>query len=158
MSLTAIIIIILVGILLVFVEFFIIPGISIAGSAGFLFMGGANYAAFHYFGPKAGFIMLFCNIVATVILLAFVFRSKTWKKVGLATEIDGKFTSFEPGQINIGDIGIAITRLAPGGKVMVNDIICEAKSRMEFIDENTEIEVVKVENTKIIVKLKNDKK
>lgn len=155
MTLTAIILLILLGIFLIFVEFFIIPGISIAGIGGVLLIGGGTYAAFHYFGTKIGFIVMVISVIVTIIMLFFVFRSRTWKKIGLTTEIDGKFKSFDNEKINVGDTGITISRLAPMGKVMVNDIMCEAKSRMGFIDENCEIEVVKIENTRIIVKLKN---
>jgi len=40
------------------------------------------------------------------------------------------------------------------GKVKVHDMVCEAKSISGFIDENTEIEVIKVSRNQLIVKLK----
>jgi len=155
MTISVLIAIVLIGILLVLIELFVIPGISIAGIGGFILIAAGIYFAFHFFDMRVGFIVLSTNLTATIILLYFAFRSKTWKNVGLKSEIDSKFESFNKEDIKIGDIGKTITRLAPGGKVMVNDIICEAKSRIGFIDENTEIEVINIENTKIIVKPKN---
>ena len=51
------------------------------------------------------------------------------------------------------DTGKTITRLAPIGKAMVNNTICEAKSTANFIDENTEITVVKLNNNQINPKI-----
>ncbi len=154
MTLSVLIAIVLIGILLVLVELFVIPGISIAGVGGFALIVGGIYIAFHYFDEKTGYIVLSVNIIATIILMFFAFRAKTWKNVGLKSEINSKFESFDKSQINIGEIGKTITRLAPMGKVMVNDMIYEAKSKFGFIDENTDIEVIAIENTKLIVKPK----
>ena len=52
----------------------------------------------------------------------------------------------------VGDHGKTITRLAPIGKAMINDKIVEAKSITGFINENTEIEIVKIQNTNVVVK------
>ena len=75
--------------------------------------------------------------------------------MGLKANIDSRNEPFDNDKIHAGDTGKTITRLAPVGKAMVNDIICEAKSTGGFINENTEIEVIKVLNTQIIVKPKN---
>jgi len=155
MSVFVIILIILLGIVLLLVEFLIIPGITIAGIGGFILMGGGTYFAYKFHGNEVGNYFLLGTIIATILAMYFAFRSKTWKKLGLKSSIDSKFESFDKSKINIGDWGVTTTRLAPIGKAMVNDIICEAKSLYEFIDEKTEIEVTKVINNQIIVKLKN---
>ncbi len=75
--------------------------------------------------------------------------------MGLQTNIASRNEPFDTENIHPGDVGKTITRLAPIGKAMVNDIICEAKSTGGFINENTDIEVIKVLSTQIIVKPKN---
>jgi membrane-bound ClpP family serine protease len=55
-------------------------------------------------------------------------------------------------QMKAGDSGETITRLAPMGKIKVNDIVREAKSIDGYIDEHSPIEVVSVEGTSIKVK------
>jgi membrane-bound ClpP family serine protease len=72
--------------------------------------------------------------------------------MGLKTNIDSRVTPFETDRIHPGDHGKTITRLAPMGKAVVNEVVCEAKSTGNFIDENTEIEVLQVLSTQIIVK------
>ena len=72
--------------------------------------------------------------------------------MGLKASINSRVEPFETNKIHPGDQGKTITRLAPVGKALVNNTICEAKSNGEFINENTPVEVVQVLNTQIIVK------
>ena len=58
-------------------------------------------------------------------------------------------------KIAAGDSGVTLSRLNPIGQVVVNDVEAEAKSfDGEFIDEDTEIEVIKVETYNVLVKRK----
>ena len=75
--------------------------------------------------------------------------------MGLQASISSKNEPYEMDKIHTGDSGKTITRLAPMGKAIINDVTCEAKSTGGFIDENTDVEVVQVLNTQIIVKPKN---
>ena len=61
----------------------------------------------------------------------------------------------EEDEVKIGDTGLCISRLAPMGKVLVNDEYYEAKANNVFIDQNTEVIVIKIENGKLVVKPKN---
>ena len=154
MSLIAIVLIILAGISLLLIEFLIIPGVSVFGIGGFLCIIGGVIASYIYHGNTAGHITLAAAIVASVLSMLFAFRRKTWRKMGLDTRIDSKIIAFKPEKIKSGDTGKAITRLAPMGKVIVNEIICEAKSISGYVDENTPIEVIKVSQNQLIVKPK----
>jgi len=53
--------------------------------------------------------------------------------------------------IKVGDRGIALSRLAPMGKVKVKGQTVEAKSEDEFIDEGTPISVKEVFKTNVLV-------
>ncbi len=155
MSLLAIIIIILLGIFLLLIEFLVIPGFTIFGIFGFAFLFLGVGSAYYFQGVTTGHITLISTIVASLITIYTVFKRKTWQNLGLKANIDSKHEPFSVDKINPGDSGTTITRLAPIGKAQVNGIICEAKSNSGFINENTEIEVLKVLNTQIIVKPKN---
>ena len=154
MSLFAIALVILLGIVLLLIEFLVIPGISVAGIAGFVLMILGLVASYHYHGPETGMYTLLVTAGVSIITIYYVFKKNTWKKVGLKSSIDSRHTPFDNTKIHAGDSGRTITRLAPIGKVIVNDIICEGKSLSGFINENTEIEVTKVLNTQLIVKPK----
>jgi membrane-bound ClpP family serine protease len=58
-------------------------------------------------------------------------------------------------KIGVGDSGVTLSRLNPIGQVLINDVEVEGKSfDGEFLDEDTEIEVVKVETYNVLVKKK----
>jgi len=154
MSLFAVALLIVLGIIMLLIEFLVIPGISVAGIAGFLLMLGGLIASYYYHGVQTGLYTLLITVAFSAVTVYYVFKRNTWKKIGLDSTIDSKHNPFDVTLIHPGDTGKSITRLAPVGKVMVNDIICEAKSFTGYIDENTEIEVIKVLNTQLIVKPK----
>jgi len=154
MSILAIIIIIILGIFLLLIEFLIIPGFTIFGVGGFVFIILSIGSSYYYHGVQAGNLTLLGAVLASLATIYFIFKQKTWKRIGLQAKINSKNEPFETEKIHPGDMGKTITRLAPIGKAMVNDIICEAKSVSGFINENTNIEVIKVLNTQIIVKPK----
>jgi membrane-bound ClpP family serine protease len=154
MSLLAIIIIILLGIFLLLVEFLLIPGFTVFGIGGFIFILLGIGSSYYFHGVPAGNFTLLGTVVLSLITIYFVFKGKTWKKIGLQANITSRHEPFNTESIHPGDPGKTVTRLAPIGKAMVNNIICEAKSSGGFINENTDIIVVKVLNTQIIVKPK----
>lgn len=154
MSLMAVIIIIVLGIILLLLEFLIFPGVTVFGIGGFLFILFGIGAAYYYQGVQTGNYALLITIVLSLITIVFLFKQKVWKKVGLESSIVSRNVPYDIERIHEGDPGKTVTRLAPIGKVIVNDVICEGKSLSGFIDENMDIVVVKVLQTQIIVKLK----
>jgi membrane-bound ClpP family serine protease len=153
MSILGIVLLILLGILLFLVEFFIIPGVTIAGIGGALLMGVAVFMAYRTHGATAGHYTLFSTLLITIAALVFALRSKTWRRLMLKTNIDGKVeVGLEDQTIKPGDKGETITRLAPIGMVRINDKAVEGKSIGGFLDPKTKIVVVKVLGTQIIVK------
>jgi membrane-bound ClpP family serine protease len=152
MSILAIVIVILLGIFLLLVEFLIIPGFTVFGIGGFAFILLGIGSAYYYHGIQIGNITLIGTVALSFATIYFVFKQKTWKKIGLQANINSRNEPYDMVKIHEGDAGRTVTRLAPIGKAMVNDVVCEAKSQGGFLDENTDIVVVKVLNTQIIVK------
>ena len=101
------------------------------------------------------------NVTLTVSLLVFaatfvwLLRSKSFSRVALKTDVDSRLVSSRDLGIIPGDEGLTLSRLAPIGKARINGIMVEAKSMDELIDENTPVEVVRVDSNNIIVKRKN---
>jgi membrane-bound ClpP family serine protease len=71
----------------------------------------------------------------------------------LETEIDSK-VNVPNRNISVGMEGRAISRLSPGGKAIFETGVEEVFSQQEFIDENQQVIIIKIESSKIIVKLK----
>jgi membrane-bound ClpP family serine protease len=59
-------------------------------------------------------------------------------------------------EVALGSIGVAVSRLAPMGKVSVAGKVYEAKSVDVFIDQREAVEVVGYENFNIVVKRVNN--
>lgn len=151
-----IIVLILVGLVLIFAEILLIPGVGIAGVLGLLSMGGSCFYAFHELGTTTGIIVTAVNAVLIVGLTIWVLRAKTWKKFTLDTNIDSKAFSLEGAKIAIGDRGKTMTRLAPMGTVRFGEDTYEAKALEGMIDPGTEVEIVLIEDNKIYVEPYSD--
>ena len=71
----------------------------------------------------------------------------------LETEIDSK-VNIPDKNLAVGMAGKTISRLAPGGKAVFETGTEEVFSQQDFIDENQQVVIAKMEGSKIIVKLK----
>lgn len=147
-----IIVLILVGLVLIFAEILLIPGIGIAGILGLLSMGGSCFYAFNQIGTTAGAIVTVINAVLIVALSVWVLRAKTWKKFTLNTNIDSKAIDRYEDKLAVGDIGRTLTRLSPMGSAKFLDEVYEVKALEGMIDPGVDVEVVLIEDNKIYVK------
>jgi membrane-bound ClpP family serine protease len=153
MSITAIILLIILGIILFIVEFLLVPGVTIAGIGGALLMAFAVYSAYKGHGSTVGNYTLLATLVLSVGGFAYALRARTWQKLMLNKDIEGRVeVGLEDNAVKVGDRGEALSRMAPVGKVLINGIIVEGKSQEGFLDQKTKVEVVKVLNTQIVVK------
>ncbi len=153
MSILAIILIIVLGILLFVVEFLLIPGVTIAGIGGAVLMGVAVYMSYKTHGNTVGNYTLIATLILTIGGFAYALRAKTWKRLALNKDIDGRVeVGLENETIKVGDRGESITRMAPVGKVLINGLVVEGKSQRGFLDQHTPVEVIKVLNTQVIIK------
>ena len=147
-----IITLILVGLVLMFAEILLIPGVGVAGVLGILSLGGSCFYAFHEFGNTVGAVVTAVNAFLLVILTIWVLRAKTWKKMALETSIDSKAVSSESAVLSVGDKGKTLTRLAPMGSARFGNFVVEVKALEGMLDPNVEVTVVLIEDNKIYVK------
>jgi len=148
-----IVILIILGILLFVIEFLLVPGVTVAGIGGLILTVFGVYKAFVDYGATTGVWVLIGTLLLSVFVIAMSLRARTWDRLMLKTNIQGTVdTDLTEEQIKVGDRGTTLTRLAPMGKVMVNELVREAKSIEGYVDEHEEIEVVSVQGTRINVK------
>lgn len=154
MSVVSIILLLLAAIVLLILEFFVIPGITLAGIAGAILFIWAVYAGFSTYGLAGGVIILSSAIVVTLGAFYFAFKANTWKRITLHASIDSKVSDPEAlkAAVREGDEGKALSRLAPMGKVMVNNQVVEGRSVGDYISEGSAVTVVHVNSNGIIVK------
>ena len=151
MSLTAIIILILLGLFLLIMEILFVPGMVLGFVAVILMLVGIIFS-FKDFGYTTGSIVLAGTVIATIAAVYWSFKSSVWRKMGVRSVIDGKANTLDEGTIKVGDTGKTITRLNPMGKALINNLQVEVQTQDGFIDENKEITVLKVLQNKILVR------
>ena len=151
MDLLVIMILIITAIILLLVELFLLPGISIAGilAGGCLLY--ANYYAFAYMGTLTGGITLAISILASIGSLVLFMRSKTLDRLALKKDIDSTLDRSDAAQVKVGDTGITTTRLALIGYADIHGTPIEVKSIGGFLDEKTPVKVVRITDGLILV-------
>jgi membrane-bound ClpP family serine protease len=148
-----IIILIILGILLFVIEFLLVPGVTIAGIGGLILTVFGVYKAFSDYGSTVGVWFLIGTVLLSVFVIAMSLRARTWSRLMLKTDISGTVdTDLTEEQVKVGDHGTTLTKLGPMGKILVNDMVREAKSIEGYVNEHTEIEIVSIEGTRISVK------
>lgn len=150
---TIIIILIVLGILLFVIEFLLVPGVTIAGIGGLVLTVFGVYKAFSDFGPRVGVWVLIGTVLLSIFVIAMSLRARTWKRLMLNTDINGTVDKdLSEDQVRVGDRGTTVTRLNPMGKIMVNNLVREAKSIEGYVAEHSDVEIVSIEGTRISVK------
>jgi membrane-bound ClpP family serine protease len=151
MEIAIVLVLLLAGITFLLIELFLIPGLSLAGIASLLLTGSSVYYAYAKIGSTAGHLTLLGGVVLSGVAVWIFLKSKTLEKMSLKAKIDGKNDPLANVKVNIGDTGTTISRLAPMGKVKVNGFVIEAKTNDDFVDEGSQIRVIEVLNTNVLV-------
>lgn len=148
---------IILGLVLLFAEILLIPGIGVAGILGVISMGGSCYFAFTDYGMTTGLVVLAIILLILSLMLVWVLRAKTWKKMSLETNIDSKAVALEV-PVAVGDKGVTMTRIAPMGNARFGDKAIEVTSYEGIINSGTDVEVISVDGIKVVVRSCNNTK
>jgi len=152
MSWTLIIVLIAIGLLFLVLEMLVIPGFGVAGIIGAGLIIIAVWQAYQVHGAIAGHYTVAGTVVFSLIVIYLSLKSGTWNKMMLKDNVDGKVNLIDEEKVKTGDRGIAISRLSPAGKAHIGDTLYEVHCRDGFLDEGSEIEIIRIERRKIIVK------
>ena len=153
------------GILLLLLEIFVIPGFGITGISGIiLILAGIFLSLVKHplSAPKAQLAQAFYTLSFAIIITfaglilswKFLPRTGLWRRIILSSAETKKegFQSATSRESYLGKMGQSLTPLRPTGRAVIEgnrqDVITEG----EFIDKDREIKVVKIEGNKIIVK------
>ncbi len=165
-----------VGLILVAVEIFAIPGFGVAGISGIVLMvAGLTLSMVENIGPdtfnydyskvvKAFFIVVisFCvAIIGSIVITKKLFDTNTWFGGRLALvktqQADEGYTSATVGYQNmLHKSGTAITILRPSGKVEIEGDMFDATALTGYIEKEEQIIVVGYQTGQLIVKKKTD--
>ena len=165
------ILIFIIGVILLLVEIFAIPGFGVAGISGIILIVtgltlsmignvGFDFTGIPFQGVVVAFFIViiasFFSLISSFFLTRKLFGGHTmFGDLALLTtqqsnegyvSSDAHYTEMK------GTEGIAFTMLRPAGKVEIEDQIFDAVAESGFIDRGEKIRVVKYENAQLIVR------
>jgi len=159
----------LVGLILIGIELFVIPGFGITGISGIVLIvtgltmamidnsvfdtGGSDFVAPMFKSLSIVVISIVLSFSVSLYLGSKMFTSKTFSFMVLHSQMKSE-TGFVSNSQNemVGKTGIAATMLRPAGKVEIENEEYDAKSEIGFIDKGTPIEVIRHESGQLYVK------
>jgi membrane-bound ClpP family serine protease len=151
MNLLVILFLIFLGIVLLLIELTVLPGITIAGLGGLLLFGYSIYLAFSSYGNLIGFLTLAFVLIVAPTLVVLLFKGKTGKRLVLNTVLHGVANEIDREKVKVGDIGTTIGRLAPMGKIRVNNEVVEVRSTGTFVNPGEKVRIIQIEKSMITV-------
>ena len=151
MNFLIIIFLIILGIVLLLIEVTILPGITVAGVGSFLVLVYSVYLAFTTYGSLVGFLTLAFVLIVSPLLVYYFFKGKAGKSMVLNTVLTGVANEINPEKVKVGDIGVTIGRLAPMGKIKVNDEVVEVRSTGTFVNPGEKVRIIHIEKSMVTV-------
>jgi membrane-bound ClpP family serine protease len=142
---------ILAGIVLIIAEVVFIPGTTVVGLLGAVFMIAGIIFAYKQFGNDVGFYVLLGTGVATGVALYLSFRNGAWNKVSNKSAIKSKVNEGMAAHLNEGEEGITVSALRPMGSVDFNGKIFEVKTSGEYVSNAIKVKIVKIRLNDILV-------
>lgn len=156
MSLITIVILLFLGIVFLLLEILVFPGTGITGVIGLLLLAASVWQIYVMYGNSAGHIALASTSVICIAAIIVALQPKTWNRASLKSEISGTAVP-KHSNLNVGDNGTTLSRLAPMGKARFGNESYEVRTFGSMINEKVRISIVKIENNSIYVKELNEK-
>lgn len=151
MTLIIILIVFVLSLALCLVETFLIPGFGICGIISALCAIIGVSMAFSAYGMAVGFAAAAAVLIVGGLLLYWVMHSKRIKRLSLHATIDSSVANDVLFQVKVGDLGVALTRLALVGNARLGEVETEVRSASGFIEEGTPVRVVRINRGEIYV-------
>jgi membrane-bound serine protease (ClpP class) len=166
------VILFIVGVVLMMVEIFAIPGFGVAGVAGIIAMvtgltlslvDNVVFEDPEFTGEGFGLLMKSLSLVLVAALLGLILSLWTTKKLlttsafsnlSLKSEqqVDKGYIAVDTEQQSlVGEPGVAHTVLRPSGRVLVNKKIYDAMSEYGFIEKGESVKIVRYESGQVYV-------
>ncbi len=155
----------LIGLGLILLEVFVIPGFGIAGISGILLVIASLFLSLVGADPFIDMeavsmaiiqltLALVLSLILIILLAKFLPKTNIFKKFVLSIEEKSSegFRSHTTSKEMIGKNGKAITDLRPSGTAEIDGKRVDVVTDSEYIDKGSEIEVIEVEGIRVVVK------
>jgi membrane-bound serine protease (ClpP class) len=159
------IVIFIIGLILIILEIFVVPGFGITGISGIILITTGltlallNNDVFSFKQvevpniSRAIFTVLSGIILGFAILMYFSSRIGTgmFRKIALTTSLETSQTTDQNQVTLVGKQGKAMTPLRPSGKIIIENEVYDAIAENGFIERNENVTITKYENTQFYV-------
>ena len=165
------IILFIIGLILLALEIFVIPGFGITGILGIILVFTSLFLALIGNPPVMDFnkisiaiiqltAALLVSIVLMFLLAKFLPKSQRFKRMILSEEEKSEhgFVSYPSAKELVGSEGIALTTLRPAGSADFNGNRVDVVADWEYIEKGSRVKVLRVEGVKVVVKKVKDTK
>ena len=145
---------IVLGLILAVIEVIVIPGTTVVGILGLATWMVGIWFGYAYLGSNIGTWLLTSSLAMGIGIALYGLRSGAWKRVALTQAHNNKVN--EPmtqaiKQLTVGMQGSTRSALRPIGQVLINGMLYEAHSQGEYIEANTAIEILAIQDNLITV-------
>lgn len=152
MELIAIIGLVVLGIALIAVEVFFIPGTTVVGVLGFLTCAAGVYFAYTDLGSITGHVLLAVSVVGPISMFYLGVKFEVWNIFSLKESVDGHASKdSDKLKLEKGMRGMSVSVIKPFGSAEFEDQIVEVSSMGEYIESQIEIEIIRISDGKIFV-------
>ncbi|ARS34642.1 NfeD family protein [Pontibacter actiniarum] len=147
------------GIVLIMLELFVVPGFGITGISGItltvvsLVLVMVNNQAFDFtFVPSENLmksmVSVLAGMIGAAVVIAFTWNrllnSRSMQHVVLQNTFNSRegYRSANTAEHLVGRTGVAYTRMAPSGRIMIDDVLYDAQAREGFIEKGDTVQVI----------------
>lgn len=146
-----VVLLIFFGLLLIIAEIIFIPGTTIVGVIGAVFLIAGVAASFSEFGQQGGWITLGLTVISAAVITYYSFKANVWGKFSLKSSITSKVNEGEMEGLAVGLEGLAVSTLKPFGKAEINNKVYEVKTQGSFVENGTAVKIIQILTNQIIV-------
>jgi len=150
---------ILVGLVLIVIEVYMVPGFNVIGILGVVLIIIAVGYAFTQSGWTGGFMALAGSAAAVGGIFWFLYASGAWDRFVLTTELSASVDEEEEREQRkrfLGKHGIALTPLRPSGVIEIDGARLEVSTEGEFIAAGSQVRVVAMDRRRYFVRLASE--
>lgn len=142
---------ILFGLALIVAEIIFVPGTTVVGILGFIFLIIGVALSFNYFGGEIGWTTVGITAVVSGLILYYSFKANVWGRFSLKSSIDSKVNEGETDSVTVGMEGQTVSVLRPVGKALLGEKTFEVKTLGEYLESGRRVRVIQVILNQIIV-------
>jgi len=152
LNLAVILLLFFVGLVLLAVEAFVIPGFGVPGILGIASMISGCVVAWMKFGAIWGLLLIILSIAAVITGAWLFFSSRAGRKLVLTTKQQRSqgTQSYDLSRL-MGKRGRAVTDLRPSGIAQIEDERVDVATDGIYLEAGTEIKVVSIEGPRVTV-------